>query len=90
MSDAEAILKAIQTASKPSWVIGIVTTVSGANTVSCKIGGDVVNASGTVITAAPILANIKTLRSYAPTINDVVVVLIDEKAQKFVVLGKIN
>jgi len=68
--------------------IGTVTAITSP-TISCKIGGDIVDASGTVITAAPVITGIRKLASYTPTVGNVVVLLIDEKKQLFVAIGNI-
>lgn len=69
--------------------VGIVTAFT-TPTVSVKIGGDVVNASGMVITTAPVITGVHRLASYTtPVANDVVLILLDEKKQMFVCVGKI-
>jgi hypothetical protein len=69
--------------------IGLVTAFT-TPTISAKLGGDIVNAQGTVITAAPVITGIRRLKSYTtPVAGDVVVLLIDEKKQIFVAIGAI-
>ena len=87
--DTRAFMGLLAKTEKLVMKIGIVTAFT-TPTISCKIGGDVVNASGTVITAAPVVTGIRRLASYTtPVAGDVVVILIDEKKQIFVAIGKI-
>lgn len=69
--------------------IGKVTAVTAPRNISCKIGGDVVNAAGTVVTTAPIITGIRRLAQYTPTVGDVVVLLVDEKRMLFIAIGNI-
>ena len=87
--DTRAFMGLLAKTEKLVMKIGIVTAFT-TPTISCKIGGDVVNASGTVITTAPVVTGIRRLKSYtSPTAGDVVVILVDEKKQTFVCIGAI-
>jgi len=88
-SETRAFLRIMQNSERLTMKIGIVTAYASP-ILSAKIGGDVVNASGTVITAAPIITGIHRIASYTtPVANDVVLILADEKKQLFVCLGRI-
>ena len=88
-TETRAFLALIAKGEKLIMKIGIVTAVT-APSISCKIGGDVVDAAGNLVTAAPIMTGIRKLASYTPTVSDVIVLLIDEKKQIFIAVGKIG
>jgi hypothetical protein len=88
-SETRAFLRIMQNSEKLVMKIGIITAFT-TPTVSVKLGGDIVNAAGTVITTAPVITGVHRLASYTtPVANDVVLILADEKKQLFTCLGRI-
>ena len=88
-AQTRAFFAIMQNSQKLVMKVGIVTAYASP-ILSAKIGGDIVNASGTVITASPIITGIHRIASYTtPTVNDVILLLVDEKKQLIYAIGKI-